>query len=179
MKRGFTIIEILVSVAIFSVVTLVALGIFNLTLRSQRQSLADQQIISQASYVMEYMSRAVRMARKDMPGSCLTVFGAAFNYETNPQSDRIRFLNYQNICQEFFLEGGRLKERKSSDSSAANFLQPLSLTSPGLTVSAFKIGPSGSWDQQDNDQPRVTFYLQISGASLQTTISQRNLDVRR
>ena len=138
--RGFTIVELLVSVLIFSMVTLIAVGIFTFTLRFQKQSLAEQDIIGQVSYTMEYLGRAVRMARKDPSGACLTGSGPNFNYETNPNSDRIRFLNYRNICQEFFLDGVQLKERKSSDSSAANFLQSFPLTSPRLRVASFKIG---------------------------------------
>ncbi|MFH1894662.1 MAG: prepilin-type N-terminal cleavage/methylation domain-containing protein [Patescibacteria group bacterium] len=181
---GFTIVEFLAAVAIFSIVTGLAIGIFVMAMRSQRNILAQQQVLDQVSYAKEYISRAIRMARKDLSGSCLTTAGAKYNYETNASKDRIRFLSYQNQCQEFFLDinANQIKERRSTDSSAANFQTALALTSPGLLVKSFKIEDSG-WGQEDNLQPAVTMFLDIEGKEgikikIQTTISQRNLDVK-
>ena len=179
--QGFTLVEILVAVVIFSVVVGIALQVFVLAVGSQRKILARQQILDQVSYVLEYMSRALRMAKKDLAGNCLATAGSMNNYETDA-TNRIRFLNYNSKCQEFFLEGGQLKERKSLNGSAANFEVALSLTSNTVNIPNFKIGPSDSWDQNDNLQPSVTFFLDIEGKEgvklqAQTTVSQRNLDV--
>ena len=126
------------------------------------------------------------MAKKDYTGGCLTTAGAKYNYETNVNRDRIRFLNYQDKCQEFFLEGDRLKERKSTDNTAANFGGALPLTPSALEVTSFELGPSDSWGQAQKTQPRVTFSLRIEKSgqgeeaplsmNIQTTISQRNLN---
>ncbi len=178
-SSGFTLVEILVAMAIFSIVTGVAIGVFATAMKLQRKILAEQQVLDQTSYALEYMSRAIRMAKKDLTGSCLTSAGAKNNYETD--GSRIRFLNYMNKCQEFFSQGGQLKEQKSTDNSAANFEAALPLTSDDLSAD-FKIASSG-WDQDDNLQPAVTMFLDIEGQNLakiqiQTTISQRNLDVK-
>lgn len=183
-QKSFTLIELLVTVTIFSLILGGASGVFVQALKAQRRSLATQQLLDQTSYIMEYMSRAIRMARKDLDGSCLTTVGGKYNYETNEERNRIRFLNYQDICQEFFLDGSQLKERKSTDNTATNFQDPLPLTSSNLQVNLFKIGPPDSWDQDDDDQPRVTFFLEIVGKEqsriiIQTTISQRSLDIKK
>jgi len=179
--KAFTLIEILTAVTIFSMLVSVFAGYLVGSIKSQQRALSSQQLVDSVSYNLEYMSRALRMAKKDYSGACLTTAGAKYNYETNANRDRIRFLNYQSKCQEFFLEGGRLKERKSTDSTAANFGTALPLTSSALNVLSFKLGPSDSWGQAQKTQPRVTFSLKMEKSgevlmNIQTTISQRNLN---
>lgn len=186
-SKSFTLIELLVAIAVFNLIIGAVSTIFVSAISAQRKTLASQELLDQTSYVMEYLSRALRMAKKDLSGACLTTVGA--NYETNLEENRVRFLNYQDKCQEFFLDGTQIMENKSQDNTAAGFGNPLYLSSPKLKVISFKIGPSESWHQEDNLQPRLTLFLGIKGAGqkpeqqpeikIQTTISQRNLDVRQ
>lgn len=184
LQKGFSLVEIMVAVAIFSVVISVASMSFILAIKSQKKSLAEQELLAQTSYVMEYMSRALRMAKKDLSGDCIA---AKTNYGRPYGNSSIRFLNYEGAtgeCQEFFLDvDGQLKMRKSSDDTAANFGAAVPLTSATLTIDPgsvqfYLIGES----QFDNIQPRVTIFLDIDGKEqtdikIQTTISQRNLDI--
>ena len=172
-KRGFTLIEIVVAMGIFSLLISSLSSIFVQVLRSQKKTLAAQEILGQTSYVLEYMSRALRMAKKDIDGVCIT---AKLNYQKTYSGQGIKFLNYNNICQEFYLEAGRLKENKNSNI--------LPLTSASLNVSAFNIGPDDSWDQNDDEQPKVPLFFEVEGREsskikIQTTVSQRNLDIER
>lgn len=167
---GFTLVEILVAVAVFSLIMGVASTVFVSAIKTQRRSLASQELLDQTSYAIEYMSRAVRMAKKDFDGSCTGL--ANLNYRKI--DSRIIFENYDGFCQEFFLQDGRLKEDRAG---TENYL-----TSPDLNIVSFNIGPDDSWDQDDNLQPRVTVSLDIEGKNqtkikVQTTISQRNLDI--
>lgn len=169
-NRAYTLIEIMVGVAIFSLIIAASSGIFISVLKSQRRILAEQELLGQTSYVLEYMSRAMRMAKKDLNGDCIS---AKLNYEKT--SSGIKFKNYKDNCQEFYLEGGQLKENRGGVISE--------LTSASLKVISFNIGPNDSWDQEDSEQPKVTFFLEIEGkentkTKIQTTISQRNLDVK-
>ncbi|MBI4101528.1 MAG: prepilin-type N-terminal cleavage/methylation domain-containing protein [Candidatus Nealsonbacteria bacterium] len=170
---GFTIIEMLVAVAIFSLVAVASSEIFVFSIKGQRKYLASQEILDQASYFMEYASKAIRMAKKDVDGVCI---GPKLNYQKTHGGQGIRFKNYQGICQEFYLEGGQLKEDKGGVVS--------SLTSGNLQVVSFNIGPEDAWDQEDTDQPKVTFFLEIQGKEqakikIQTTVSQRNPDIEQ
>ena len=184
-KKGFTLVEVLVAVAIFSMMISIFTGFLASSISSQQKALSSQELMGSVSYNLEYMSRAIRMAKKDHAGACLTTVGAKYNYETNVDRDRIRFLNYLDKCQEFFLDGDTLKERKSADSTAANFGTALPLTPSALSIISFKLGPSDSWGQDQLTQPRVTFSLLMEGSdggddpvsmNIQTTISQRNLN---
>ena len=182
-NKAYTLIEVLVAISIFFIVIAAPTGFFVGSLKGQQKALSSQTLIDNVSYNLEYISRAIRMAKKDRLGNCLSI--AKNNYQAGAAS--IRFLNYNNQCQEFFLDDGRLKVRKSLDNTA-NFEDPLLLTPEDLEVVLFKIGPSGSWGQGDNKQPKVTLFLEVKGArsqkaelqpviKIQTTISQRNLDV--
>lgn len=166
---GITLIEILVAVAIFASVVTTASAIFVSALRAQRQSLAYQQLLDQTSYLMEYMSRAIRMAKKDMDGSCIA---AKLNYAFVDQC--LKFKNYQGECQQFCLDGLRLKEIKAGVQSY--------LTSPDLRVNSFSVTLIGQ-TQDDNLQPLVSIFLDIGGKEqskirIQTSISQRDLDIQ-
>lgn len=180
-NKGFALIEILTAVFIFSIIVGAASGLFISAIRSQRNVLASQELLDQTSYAMEYMSRALRMTKKDLSGNCLTTAGAKNNYE-NPSGDSsIRFLDYNDKCHEFLKEGNQLKEKKSTDNTAGNL--PVSgtpLTSADLKITSLNFNLSGE-SQIDNLQPRVTISLDVQGKEqsklkIQTTISQRNLD---
>lgn len=190
-KKAFTLIEVIIAMAIFDLAVGSAVGLFYSSLRSQRLALVDQKLMDETSFVAEYMSRSLRMARKDLTGTCIATAGS--NYETNVAFDRIRFLNYQNFCQEFFLDTAshQLKERKSTDDTDENFALPQALTSTSadLVLESFRVGPSASWDEDDTLQPKVTIFFNLKtigresefqpGIKIQTTVSQRNLDVHQ
>ena len=171
-NKGFTLIEMMVAVGVFTLLVSAASGIFVSSLRAQRHSLATQEILDQSSYVMEYMSRALRMAKKDdVNGTCTTAGIPKLNYAIEGQC--LKFRNYHSECQEFCLDGGRLKEVKGG---SENYL-----TSENLTVEDFSVNLEGQ-QQTDNLQPKVSIFLNIDGKEksnikIQTTISQRNLDI--
>ena len=184
-NKGYTLIEVLVSVAIFGVVLAGPTGLFVLSLRNQNMSLALGETIDNTSHAVEYISRALRMARKDRTGDCIT---QNYNFE-NPGADtsKIRFLNYQGFCLEFSLDEttNQIMQKKSTDETNANFDSGAFLTSDDLEIDSFQFLILGG-GQYDNIQPRVSMVFHIAKGSagtdlpdinVQTTISQRNLDV--
>src|SRR4030042_6233037 len=62
---GFTLIELLVSIVLISLTMGAVVGIFVSAINGQARSLASQQLVNQSSYLLEYTSRAIRMAKKD------------------------------------------------------------------------------------------------------------------
>lgn len=169
-NSGFTLVEMLVSVTIF-ILTITAIStLFVYAIRAQRMNLAYQELLSETSYAMEYMSRAIRMAKKDEDGSCITV-AINLNYYLDGQC--LIFENYKGECQKFCLEGIRLKEEKNGVSAY--------LTSPNLEVLSFNVNLSGE-SSSDDQQPLVEIFLEIEGREnsriqIQTSISQRDLDI--
>ena len=190
-NKGLTLIELLVSITMLGLTMVAVVSIFVSTIKGQNRSLASQQLMNQTSYSLEYISRAIRMAKKDSSNGDCT--GTAFlNYvKTNPEVGKngIRFLDYRGKCHEFVLDDNtdQIQERKSTDHTDA-FGSWIDITSDQVEVLAFNIGPNDSWDQDDSDQPRITLYFDIRGKAtaletkdqprikIQTTVSQRNLD---
>jgi len=190
---GFTLVEMLVAITIFIIVITIIMGLLVSAVRTQRQNLAYQELLDQTSYVMEYMSRSIRMAMKDdiriwglEPKSCLVADKANYEFDdSDPLHPCLKFRNYHNQCQEFCLEDigdGRRKLVEKIESGAS-----VDLTSPGLNVFSFDVvDPTNSWQQPpaNNNQPLVSIFLEIEGREdtrirIQTSISQRNLDTFR
>jgi len=192
--KGFTLIELLVAVSIFVTVIVIISGLFVQAIQGQRRNLAYQELLDQTSYVMEYMSRSIRMAMKDDIAiwefddtiDCLS--GNKVNYEYTNQC--LIFRNYKNECQFFCLEGTTLTAAITATGGGP--IPPPStthLTSPELEVYSLW-GAGTPWvnlsgqGQEDNLQPLVIIGLEIEGREntsirIQTSISQRNLDVEK
>lgn len=174
-NRGFTLVELLVGMTIFALILGSIAGIFIAGVKLQRKSFAEQEVLNQLSFALEYMSRALRMAPRDESGNCLN---SGYSYQ-NPGGNpfAVKFINHlqQDECQQFFLENGILKYQKGNNPS-------LALTSPKVTVKELNFYLSGE-QAGDGLQPQVTISLKAEAfgsaypIQLQTTVSQRNLDL--
>lgn len=177
MKKGFTLVELLVSMTIFLIVMVSVIDLFVSGIKIQKKSLALQTLSDHTSYAVEYMSRKIRMAKKDLSGTYIL---AGCNFENSGNDPtKIRFLNYNKEDQQFVLSNGQIKEKQGSDPSFT------ALTSDNFQVKKLSFGLSGEC-QADNLQPRVTIVMEIQTKevepqilNIQTTISQRDLDVIR
>ncbi len=63
-KKGFTVIEMFVAIAIFSVFIVSIFGVFTSILSLQREAYATNYLAAQASYALEYMGRQIRDTRE-------------------------------------------------------------------------------------------------------------------
>jgi len=169
-KKGFTLIELLVSISVFLIVIVSVVNLFSSAIKTQKKSLSLQMLSDSSSFAIEYMSRSIRMAKKDLFSGC--------NFE-EISNDGIRFLNYEGEEQIFILENGQIKEDKGG---ASEFVP---LTSDNFQVNKLSFELFGEC-QGDKYQPKITIAMQIQTKeadpqllNIQTTISQRDLDVTR
>ena len=176
MNKGYTLIEILVSMVIFSLISGAAFGIFSSTIEIQKYSLESQQLLGQTSYTVEYMSRAFRMAKRAENNACINKNS---NYENPGNNDTtIKFLTYNGECVQFFLDSTSKQLKMKRNNGVA-----LDLTSDNFEVTNLKFEIKGE-TSADNLQPKVTLFMEIEGESsgfkpnmkIQTTLSQRDLD---
>lgn len=178
-QRGFTLLELLLSVAIFAILATAASGVMVSAVRSYQQIGAGQNFIDNTQFALEFMSRQLRLARKGTP-SCIT--GAQQNFDifttVNP-NDSIRFLDYQGRCIVYQLASSEI--RQSINGAAA-----VSLTYSGMVqISDLDFTVLGA-SQTDTLEPRVTIRVLaqgvMQGAALglvvpvQTTVSTRFVD---
>lgn len=193
MNKGLTLVELLVSIAIFGVLIVGLIGMFVSAINAQESVLQNQEILNQGSYVMEYMDRSIRMALRDdgtasgsTPGGCTGTANNNYYYD----SDEIRFLAYDTVagaykCKRFYIEGGIMKEQKSTDTNSS-FGTGVAITSSRVLVDSLVFNVSG--DSYGTAQPKITILIdmksnnsrrlnQIPSMIFQTTISQRNLNV--
>ncbi len=181
--------------AVFLLIIGVAVGIFISVVQNQRKILSEQELINQASYAVEHMSKALRVAKKDTigdvtQGGCLGVDYAGYNYMlTRPVNGfytGIKFINSSDndACQEFFLDGYVLKEIKNGSPSAG-----VAVTSEKLKINSIRFVINGdgrieNFVDAPGIQPRVAIFLDIQVAGdtqqpakkIQTTVSQRNIN---
>jgi prepilin-type N-terminal cleavage/methylation domain-containing protein len=191
-NKGVSLIEMLTAVAIFAITVGAISGLFISAIRSQRRVLATQELLDQTSYVMEYMGRALRMAKKELNAStCLSAYGLNYEIATIPGTGKngLKFINYYGICQGFFLDND--VDGDGDDDQLKEWIEgqtPLPITSDKLDIENLQFNLSGkAQPPADYLQPRVTIFLEMWGREtigmerpkiqIQTSISQRNLDV--
>ena len=202
-RKGFTLIEIIVVMAVFLFIIGAAIGLFISIIDNQKKILAQQQALSQISYVEEYMSKALRMATTDTSGGCLGTPNAGYIYLltrydstlAQPQYTGVKFINgTDGNCEEYYWDKkgngenntGVLEEFSPSKNNGL----PVAITSPNMQIDSVRFYTNGTIcsgqpkcgvSNADNVQPKITILLKIAGdiqQSIQTTVSQRNLNIK-
>jgi len=200
-SRGFTLVEMMVSITIFALAMTVVSQLFLYSLRVERRLIAHSQLVNEMSYDMEHFGRGMRMAKKRMvadPNTCLDRVGVNFNeIMSNGSVTGIKFQNSNLIegqidCVQYYIcspsqpchpagypdDVTVLMESHSGINGTFN----LPLTSPKINITNFKVLLTGE-SQEDEIQPRVTIYIQAKNnenesMESQITVSQRDLDYR-
>lgn len=168
-SKGFTLVELLTAMTLFLAVSGIVFGAAASLIQYQEQMVAMQGMLNDSSYVLEYMGRFMRMARRDPDGGCLSL-GQNFQ---NPGADttNVRFLDHDGNCRRFFLENGQIKEETDKG------IVPLTSSNHTIDDLSFVIV------DEVGQQPRVTVSFDVVNSgldidfNLQTTVSQRNLNL--
>ncbi len=63
-NRGFTIVEMLITVAIFSILMIAVTGVFVSILNTQRYTFSLNQLVDQSGYALEYLGKQIRDANQ-------------------------------------------------------------------------------------------------------------------
>jgi Tfp pilus assembly protein FimT len=175
-EKGFTFVELLITGFIFSIIFGVATATFVGAVRIQKYNVSHQQILDQSSYAIEYIARALRMAKNGGSAACTN--GA--NYKISNGGKRIDFLNYNDKCQHFLWD----TNLNQIEVGGGDFSSDTTLTSSRYTVNDLSFTVNGD-SAGDNLQPRVTIFFELKDNRLiqdapvmdiQTTVSQRNFD---
>jgi len=171
---GVTLLELMVAVSLFSVTIIMATGIFQSVVSSQRIAVASEDLQENIRYDFEKMGKEIRGAQKDYTHACIP-FG--YIYWTN--GSQLEFLNYHGQCVKYYLNGGQIyiAYPNSGDSVLKNGLP---LTPSELTISnlAFRI-TDGAAKVQASVSMRMHLVINIKAVpaeqiDMETTLSSRN-----
>ena len=155
--RGFTIIELIVAVAIFSIVATVAVGLLTNVLRSQRKVIAVQNIQDNGRYLIGFIAKEIRMSKIRSSDGGMTILNIV-----HPENGNITYA--------------------FSGTQILRNTEPINSDEVEVLGSFYVDGKSVG----DDEQPRVTIVMKVKTTgtkteeqaeiNLQTTLTQRNLN---
>ena len=178
--RGFTLIEMIVAVGLFAVVSLVAVSALLSLVDANRKAQALQSVINNLNVAVDGMARAIREGsnyRCDAPngGDC-TNGGTSFYFEpysgdsSNPGDDWL-----------YSFHDGRLYKSENGSSSGE-----ISITAPEVSIESMVFYVFGS-TRGDSVQPKVMIVIKGTAGGekikvrttfhIQSTAVQRVLDI--
>lgn len=196
-KRGFTLVEIIVATAIFTVVVTVAIGALTQLNKTSREARAMRVVMDNANSAIDSMARTIRMGVR-FDGACDAACNCAgANVDTVGNTPLIDSANpgvTGNICLRFYgptgsngsMEDVRYHYNASKKSVERSILGGTwqDMTAPELQVSDMRFYVNGTrlgGTGVEGDQPVVTMLMKgtarVSATSrnftIQTTITPR------
>jgi prepilin-type N-terminal cleavage/methylation domain-containing protein len=167
---GFTLIELIVAIGIFSVVTAIAMGGFVNVLRTERQAAALLSANSNISLIIEQMAREIRTGDNFCVSGyyCLCSLGSCSS---------LQFRNAENETVTYRADGAGAIERGAGS-------QFQKITAQNVNVRYLNFIISGQ-NPGDGFPPKITILIGVSAKAagveanvinLQTTISSRQPD---
>lgn len=194
MKKGFTIVEMLVAIALFSIVTAIAVGGFTTALRTQRQVAALISVESNVSLAMEQMAREIRTGylfchNMSNNPTCTCAAGGGPNScgvpptNGNVVTTDLNFFNANSANIIYSLVPGT-NALTRSDSDNGGISQ--AITGDTVAVKYLRFVITGN-EEGDHWAPRITISLGVAPSStdpaiandvlnLQTSVSARGID---
>jgi len=177
-NKGFTLLETTIAMGIFAVVISITIGAFILSIQTQRVVLAEKAVAENINFALEFMSRQIRVARRDGAGGCISL-----DDTLEVSGSQISFINGADDCVRFFLSSNTIVYENITTSSGIIPLTDGSVVNV-VGLSFFIQGQTSG----DSEQPRATIVLRTSGAgqsleaqgvtfNIQTTVSTRALDI--
>lgn len=117
-KSGVSLIELVVAVTLFSILILSATSIFKMVIDGQRNAISAQNIQENMRYVLERISKEIRMAQVSNTTCEPTAIYKVFN--TTGAGQVLHFKNKDDKCVTYYLENNRLKTTVESGASLAD-----------------------------------------------------------
>ena len=177
LNKGFTLIEIMVSLSVFIIVMTTSLGAILSILDANEKSQTKKTAMDNLNFALESVSRTIRFGTNFYCGTINTNPPPANDCPSGASSVTLR--TAEGALVTYSLSGGRIM--KAVNSGTAN-----PITSPEVSITRMNFYVFGSTAWPDSAQPRVL--MSISGVAgtkantssifnLQTMVSQRKLDI--
>src|SRR3989344_7127211 len=154
MKKGFTLVEIMVAVTIFVIVMTISTGALLSIFHADRKSQSLRVAMQNLNQALETMSREIRFGTKYQ---CGTSWPTGNPTPTNCSSTGISFFDSDGVKKiQYKLVGSTIIKRTSDTNTE------IPVTSPEINISSMLIVVEGSGiEGVDQKQPRV--FIKIKG----------------
>ncbi len=190
LKQGFSLIELLVAMAIMSVIFIATMQILSSAVRIESRVLAGEAMLEQANYLLDFMSKDIRMASRFAPHPHGDVCGIGSKFV---DSDGIEFVSQRADCvkyyrdvvnKQIFLQRKEKNPAYTEGGSEPLYLDSvnLPLTSTDFEVTMFDYEILGNVED-DEARSKVRIYIEMRSKKfkhiklkLQTVVSTRNRD---
>lgn len=187
-RVGFTLVEVLVSLGVFTIVFSIATSLFTASTDLERQGNAHRVVQQNAAFFMEFLGKEVRNGSIDFA----TYEGEAVNLNTMPITE-LKLLYRGSITQKekIYLQGGKIFISREDPAQPGTF-NTSALTDDNVIIDNldFYISPAKACTEASTScsQPRVTAVLKLhsdtvqirgatgSNATIQNTFSTRIYD---
>ncbi len=195
-NKAFTLVEILVSLALFAVVMLIGVGALLTVIDANAKTQATQSVMNNLNIAIDGMMRAVRMGTNYACGTLNTTWPITPK-DCPDGGNVISFLTHDGNFRAYYLQNNRIY-RRACNSGNADCVD-LPITAPDIDITRFDVyvaGAERTYAQGDLVQPVAVFVIEgvagserISSAlygrkkkirtefKLQTTATQRILDL--
>ncbi len=182
--RGFTLVEMIVSIGLFTIVLFVASSSFLTVINADRKSRTTRIAMDNLAVTLEDMTRRLRTGTAYECGGMVSlsvpppVRDCLFGDDNNT---RIAFTDQDGRRVSYYLDDGAIMRERSA---GGEFEEEVSIraTSPEIEITGLTFFVNGS-TRGDAIQPYVTIIIRgstsgvfDSGFSLQTTVTQRAYD---
>jgi prepilin-type N-terminal cleavage/methylation domain-containing protein len=197
-NRGFTLIEMLIAVTLFSVVMLVAVGTLLSLVTANRKAQALQSVMNNLNIALDDMARSIRMGSQYHAGSSgnfLTTSDGdnvngevifAFEPYGNKNTDNPTVYWYDSVTKAVYRCRPQPTGTACNASPSSSDPMYVPLTSPEVLINNMKFYAAGT-TRGDIQQPRVVMVIQGTASAsdqkakttfhVQVTAAQRLLDL--
>lgn len=92
-QKGFTLVEVMVAVAVFAIIMLATVDIMLIVLRSQEETTRIQAIQDNARFSLELITKEMRTGSRYQIGKVCTTDGSEIHFIGNSGQDRVYYLD--------------------------------------------------------------------------------------
>jgi prepilin-type N-terminal cleavage/methylation domain-containing protein len=192
-QSGFTLIEVMVSVAIFSIIVTIGIGSLLSVNTAHKKALASKTALDSVNFVMESIAKSIRTGDYYSCSDYGSASSAIDNFVLSNADGGCSLSGDPSIYFNDSERGGRTRyvfnsseskiDRYRFEDTGTSWVGPQSITGGDVTVDRFEFVVVGN-ALDDNLQPRVTiratFSVRVGSQneiiSMQTTVTQRSLD---
>ncbi len=179
MKKGFTLVEMIVAVALFAIVMVIAIGAIFTIVDANKRAQSLNSVITNLNFAVESMLRDIRTGTVYACGGVFAPPTLPSTQNCTAGNSSIVFLNSESNIVQYILVGESIVKNIDIPNSSGP------ITAPEVHIEDLKFYVDGAVPDTTNRQPhmlvRIKGYAGINNTQsyfdIQTYVSQRSLNI--